>query len=106
MAHFGHGAFFQLSAGRTVPRHARDRKQNRARTLTPTRWPPTSSLSPKNAPAGLRNASPKCSKGAIARSGEDAWKAQCETLSRQLALPAPQDAQPAETAEQTSRLRR
>jgi hypothetical protein len=27
------------------------------------------------------------------RAGEDAWKAQCETISRQLALPARQDAQ-------------
>lgn len=29
-----------------------------------------------------------------ARVSEDAWKAQCETVSRQLALPAPNDAQP------------
>lgn len=37
-----------------------------------------------------------------ARAGEDAWKAQCETVSHQLALPAPKDAQPT----QASRLRR
>jgi hypothetical protein len=28
-----------------------------------------------------------------ARAGEDAWKTQCEAVTRQLALPAPQDAQ-------------
>jgi len=27
-----------------------------------------------------------------ARAGEDAWKTQCEAVTRQLALPAPQDA--------------
>jgi hypothetical protein len=42
-----------------------------------------------------------------ARTGEDAWKAQCEAVTRQLALPAPQDAQPAQQpVEATSRLRR
>src|SRR4051794_39751454 len=29
-----------------------------------------------------------------AQDSEDAWKAQCEAITRQLALPAPQDAQP------------
>ena len=38
-----------------------------------------------------------------ARAGEDAWKAQCEAVTRQIALPAPHDAQ---TAQQPSPLRR
>jgi len=40
--------------------------------------------------------------------GEDAWKVQCQAVTRQLALPAPQDAQaPQSPAEQpASRLRR
>ena len=31
-----------------------------------------------------------------AQAGEDAWKTQCEAVTRQLALPAPQDAQAAQ----------
>src|SRR5215831_14529735 len=31
-----------------------------------------------------------------ARAGEDAWKAQCEAVTRQIALPAPRDAQTAQ----------
>ena len=42
-----------------------------------------------------------------ARAGEDAWKTQCEAVTRQLALPAPQDAQGVQQAAQPpSRLRR
>src|SRR5262245_64877068 len=38
-----------------------------------------------------------------ARAGEDAWKAQCEAVTRQIALPAPPDAPP---DTQPSRFRR
>ena len=45
-----------------------------------------------------------------ARTGEDAWKAQCEAVTRQIALPAPHDAQtaqqPAQSDTQASRFRR
>jgi ferric-dicitrate binding protein FerR (iron transport regulator) len=43
-----------------------------------------------------------------ARAGEDAWKAQCEAVTRQIALPAPHDAQTAQQPPDTqpSRFRR
>src|SRR5262245_49191899 len=43
-----------------------------------------------------------------ARAGEDAWKAQCEAVTRQIALPAPHDAQTAQQHPDTqpSRFRR
>jgi hypothetical protein len=43
-----------------------------------------------------------------ARAGEDAWKAQCEAVTRQIALPAPHDAQTAQQPldTQPSRFRR
>ena len=36
-----------------------------------------------------------------ARAGEDAWKAQCEAVTRQIALPAPHDAQTAQQPPET-----
>jgi len=38
-----------------------------------------------------------------ARAGEDAWKAQCEAVTRQIALPAPHDAQTAQHPRTLSR---
>ena len=77
---------FPVTPSNTQPAH---------RTPIPTPWPLTSSRSPRNASPSLRNASRRCgSERDRAQAGEDAWKSQCEAVTRQIALPAPRAHKP------------